>query len=225
MRKSVKYFASLILIPAVKWYLRKERKYTFDNTTVSVWPGVFHPGFFSSTTFLLDYLKEQSLSEKTLLEVGCGTALISIVAAKAGAKVTAIDLSNKAIGNAAHNALINSVNIDIVHSDLFQNIKVNLFDWIIINPPYYPQTPRNEEELAWNCGEHFEYFSKLFKSLGDFMHDHSRVIMVLTKGCDLHKIFSIANENNFRLNLIREKKVIFDERDFLYTIEKISSVA
>lgn len=222
VRKSIKHFASLVLIPAVKWYLRKERKYTFEGTTVSVWPGVFHPGFFSSTTFLLEYLKEQSIARKTLLELGCGTALISIVCAKAGAKVTAIDLSTNAIKNAKHNALQNKADVSIIHSDLFDNVQVQPFDWIVINPPYYAQKAKNEEELAWNCGEGFEYFTKLFKSIGSYLHQHSKVIMVLTKGCNQQRIFSIAGENGFQMNIIREKKVLFDERDFLYEIVKIN---
>jgi release factor glutamine methyltransferase len=220
VRRSLKYFASLFLIPAVKWYLRKERQYTFKGTTVTVWPGVFHPGFFSSTIFLLDYLQEQPLENRRLLELGCGTALISVICAKADAKVWAVDLSIKALENAKHNAAKNNVAPTFVHSDLFLNIEKQQFDWIIINPPYYALEAQNEEELAWNCGEHFEYFTKLFHSIGDYMHNTSKVIMVLTKGCDQKKIFSIAIENGFRMKMIREKKVMFDEKDFLYEIEK-----
>ena len=73
--------------------------------------------------------------------------------------------------------------------------------------------------LAWNCGRNLEYFKKLFHQLGEHIHESSRVIMVLTKGCDLQSIISIANEERFRFELLAEKKVLFDEKDYLFEIK------
>ncbi|HEY0769341.1 MAG TPA: hypothetical protein VGD31_03335, partial [Sphingobacteriaceae bacterium] len=56
MRKYLKYFSSFLLIPFTRWDLRKERIFKFSRCTVSVHPGVFHPGLFSSTKFILNYL-------------------------------------------------------------------------------------------------------------------------------------------------------------------------
>ena len=69
VRRSLKHLASLVMIPAVRWYLRKERKYTYNGITAVVLPGVFHPGLFSSTTFVLDFLKTQNLEGKTFREL------------------------------------------------------------------------------------------------------------------------------------------------------------
>jgi hypothetical protein len=43
--------------------------------------------------------------------------------------------------------------------------------------------------------------------------------MVLTKGCDLERIFEIAGSQGFHLEQIAEKKVIFDGKDFLFQIK------
>jgi release factor glutamine methyltransferase len=222
MRKTVKNLASLFLVPLTRWYLRKERKYTYPGTTVTVLPGVFHPGLFYSTKFLIEYLQDQPIESKSMLELGCGTGLISIIAAKSGAEVTAIDLSLKAIENVKLNTLTNSVKIRIIHSDLFDSIERKTFDWIVINPPYYAGTPSNEEELAWYAGENFNYFRKLFKSLGDYVHETTEIIMVLTKGSEVTKISAIGKENGFEFELVKEKKVFFDEKDFLYRIVRFN---
>lgn len=219
MRKILKHLTSLFLIPLIRWYLRKERTYTYQGTTVTVLPGVFHPGFFYSTKFLIDYLVDQPIAGKSMIELGCGTGLISIIAAKAGAEVTSTDLSRKAIENIKSNAIQQGVSINVIHSDLFDSIQRKTFDWIVINPPYYARTPANEQELAWYAGGNFDYFRRLFASLSHYMHDTTQVIMVLTKGSDVSKISHIGSENGFEFELVKEKDVFFDEKDFLYLIK------
>src|SRR3990170_1462478 len=111
MRKILKHFASFILVPVTRWYLRKKRKYIHEGIIISVHPQVFHPGLFSSTRFLLEYLKDKMLANQSLLEVGSGTGLISVMAAKAHARVTALDLSRAAVENTTVNARSNNTEI------------------------------------------------------------------------------------------------------------------
>ena len=135
------------------------------------------------------------------------------------ADVTSSDLSLKALENTKHNANLNKVFLKIIYSDLFDSIDTTQFDWIIINPPYYARKPESEQDLAWYCGENFEYFRKLFASLNDYTHSASQVIMVLTKGADVNAIQGIAKEYTYELELLKENPVFFDEKDFLFRIK------
>ncbi len=222
MRRLFKRIVSFILIPLAQWYLKKERTVEYKGTVVKVLPGVFHPGLFYSTKFMLQYIETLPLANKKVLELGCGSGLISVVAAKQKAIVTSSDLSVRAIGNTQQNALSNHVDLNVVHSDLFDAID-DTFDLILINPPYYAKVPRKESEFAWYCGENFEYFKKLFSQLTAHTHERSQVVMVLTKGCDITSIEKIAKEKGFVMSVIMEKEVLFDEKDYLFSISRVTS--
>ncbi|HEY0652060.1 MAG TPA: methyltransferase [Chryseosolibacter sp.] len=224
MRRYIKHAFSTILVPFARWYLRKDRQFKYNGIQVLVRSGVFHPGFFYSTKFLLTYLKTHKLSGKTFLEVGSGTGLISIYAAKQGAIVTASDISATAVENTSTNATLNNVEITVLHSDLFTAINVHVYDWIVINPPYYKKMPVTESDFAWYCGEHFEYFHTLFSQLPDYCNEATQCIMVLTKGCDIESIKAIAKKNAFELELLQEKHVFFDEKDYLFRVRSNSSL-
>jgi len=90
--------------------------------------------------------------------------------------------------------------------------------FIIINPPYYPKTAKNDREQAWFCGENFEYFEKLFKQLPSHI-EHTKVIMILSEDCDLKRISNIASKNRLKLEIILEKTGLL-EKNFIFKICK-----
>jgi release factor glutamine methyltransferase len=58
--------------------------------------------------------------------------------------------------------------IKIIKSDLFNQVPVEKFDFIVINPPYFNSDAKEEWQLAWYCGSDFSYFVKLFSQLVKF---------------------------------------------------------
>lgn len=215
--KLIKKFLFPILSYVYKIYSSKERNYTFNGLKLKILPGVFHPGFFFSTKFLISHLSKYNLKGKHVLELGAGSGMISIFCTKKGALVTASDISLSAIENVRLNAELNECNITVVHSDLFDSIPTQQFDFIIINPPYFPKDAENESGLAWFCGSEFQYFEKLFKQIGDFIFSSTIALIVLSEDCDIEKIKSIAGKNKIEMNLVEAKK-FFGEGNFIFQL-------
>jgi release factor glutamine methyltransferase len=217
MRELLRRLTSVFWVPATRWYLRKKRTYTGHEITVVVEAGVFHPGLFNSTNSLIDFLLEQDLSGKTFLELGCGTALIAIVAARAGALVTASDVSRKAVENARLNVAQNRATVEVIWSDLFDSLGAARFDWIIINPPYFARDPESDDDRAWYCGRQFEYFQKLFRDLRYHVHDGTNTAMILSSGTAFEEIVQLGVSAGYYLERIRTNHLLWEE-NFIFSI-------
>ncbi|MGB0651621.1 MAG: HemK2/MTQ2 family protein methyltransferase [Thermoplasmatota archaeon] len=113
------------------------------------WRGLFvakHPDVYepSDDTFLLaeavaDAVAAWPTPRPRFLEVGCGAGLVSLAAAKEGARVTATDLNPHAVELATHNGKQNGHPLDVRHGDLLEPAAdAGPFDLVAFNPPYLP---------------------------------------------------------------------------------------
>ena len=76
----------------------------------------------------------------------------------------ASDINPVALQAIENNARQNCVEIETVYSNVFDRIKPEVFDFIVINPPYYKSKPGTLQEYAWFCGEKGE-FSRIFSEV------------------------------------------------------------
>jgi len=221
MRSFIKKITHPFLKSALDWYYSKPRKYCYGTSFVTVHPDVFPPHLTISTKLLLDFIQPKEIKGKSFLELGCGSGIISVYAAKKGAMVTASDINETALEFLEKSAVANSIKITIVNSDLFEKLNGQSFDYIIINPPYYPKTPKNIKEKAWFCGKDFEYFERLFLQLPEFLSDSNQTFMILSEDCQLEKIQSIALKNNIAFELVQEKTV-YAEKNYIYQLQLLN---
>jgi release factor glutamine methyltransferase len=219
MRKIIKGIVNRTWKPFVERYLQKTRVYHFRDMAVAVPPGVFHPGFFFSTKLLISFLEKQNLKGKSFLEMGSGSGLVSIFAAKQHATVTACDISPASVLCTTENAKRNNVTITVLQSDLFSAILPQQFDFIAVNPPYFKKHPASIAENAWYCGENLEYFRRFFQQAAAFLAPSSAIIMVLSDECDLRGIQAIALENRLSFEQVLQKRTAW-ETGFIFNIRR-----
>lgn len=86
----------------------------------------------------LEWLKANQLEKGTLLDIGTGSGClpISLKRELPELQVTAVDISSEALNVARENAQILDCEIEFIESDLLTNVKDQLFDLILSNPPY-----------------------------------------------------------------------------------------
>ena len=104
-----------------------------DKIPIELDPGLaFGTGQHPTTRMCLELLGEQDLDEKRLLDVGCGSGILSLAAAKLGAIVTASDLDEWCIAATKENAEKNGV-VVVTHLAAGVNWVVEPFPFVAAN--------------------------------------------------------------------------------------------
>ncbi len=99
----------------------------------------FGTGHHATTSLMVQYILEQDLANKTILDMGCGTAILGILCSMRGAKqVTGIDIDEWAYNNAIENLALNNISnmeiklggagllVDETYDVIFANINRNI---------------------------------------------------------------------------------------------------
>ena len=95
------------------------------------------------TEELVARVAADALPGARILDVGTGSGAIAVSLAKsvAGADVVAVDISDVALEIAARNAANNGVDVTFVKADALADMShLGVFDIVVSNPPYIPQS-------------------------------------------------------------------------------------
>lgn len=124
----------------------------FHGLTLEVWPGVFHPLLFHSTACLAEALERWPCgAAEPVLDLGCGSGALGLLAARQGARVIGVDLNPCAAACAARNAARNRLasRYTAIEGDLFAPLAGQRFERVLFNPPFWRGVPRHAADLAF----------------------------------------------------------------------------
>jgi release factor glutamine methyltransferase len=190
--------------------VRRQRSSRWRGLVVTVPTGVFHPILFFSTGVLAAEIERRKPIGRSVLDVGSGSGALSLIAARAGATVTAVDINAEAVRATAANATANGLNIEVLQSDLFTAVRGRRFDLVVVNPPYFAKDPVDDTERAWFAGADLGYFEQFFTGLAEHLAASPQpgiALMVLSEGCDMNVISAAAMRHGFRLSVVSRKQV------------------
>ena len=114
----------------------------------------------------------------SVLEIGTGSGCIAVSIAKnSNAKITAIDNSIEALEIAKSNAILNSVKINFVLSNVFNFSDKKKYDLIVSNPPYVLES---EKKLMDKNVLDYEPHNALFVSNNDPLVYYKEIAKIAT---------------------------------------------
>src|ERR1700730_14045582 len=131
-----------------------------------VLPTVFHPRIFLTSEFFAGFVLTLDLTGKRVADVGTGTGILALAAARAGAsRVVALDINPAAVSTAQRNAVSNDYGdrMTALQSDLLAALPPQpAFEVIISSPPSFPGEPRDVADRAWHAGPGYRDIANLF---------------------------------------------------------------
>ena len=131
------------------------------GTPILVTPSVFNPKRMRTGEFFASQLDSGRIrSEAEVLDMGTGSGVCAVFAAKHARRVVAVDINASAVRCARINALLNRAEgtVEVRHGDLFDPVAGERFDLILFNPPFKTGEARNDRDRAWRAsglGERF----------------------------------------------------------------------
>ena len=177
-------------------------------------PTVFHPQYFFTSRFMAEFLKRQDFDGKRVLDIGCGSGILSLVAASSGARVTSIDINPSAVAATKDNAQLNNLaeEISAREGDLFDSLDLHegSFDVIISNPPYYPGDPLTMYERAFKGGSKNEFMSRLASGLARRLHPQGSFFVVLSSDVDAKRLLGPFQGSGFSVRTLEIKQLTFE---------------
>lgn len=144
-----------------------------------------------------------------VLEIGCGSGIVSIHCARNGAKVTCGDINPFAVKLTRKNAEINNTKMNIVDTDLYSNID-GKFDTIIFNLPYLPVEDEGNLAMAWSGGEDgIGPLPDLLNGAPDHLRAKGRIVIVVSSLMDQTRLTGILSE--YTVKTLAELPLFFEK--------------
>jgi release factor glutamine methyltransferase len=152
--------------------------------------GVYPPQ--NDTWLLADALAEAGVRPGgDVLDIGCGTGVLSIMAARTRPRsITAVDVSWRAVLAARLNTRLHGVRADVVRGDALDLVADRTFDLVLSNPPYVPGigTPPRGRDRAWDAGmDGRVLLDRLCGRAPDLLRPGGTLLMVHSGLCDAEK--------------------------------------
>ena len=181
---------------------------------LTVRPTVFHPRFFISSEAFAAFIDGLDLSGKSVADVGTGSGILALAAARAGAaNVIAADINPNAALCAAENARANGLGdrVCAVSCDLLAALPPRpLFDVIVSSPPKHAGEPRNIADLGWHAGSKYRYIAALFEQSRERIRPGGRMYVMVSSDSDLDLFSELIAQAGFRARQVHEHSLYIE---------------
>ena len=190
---------------------------TVEGRPYTVTPEVFNPKLYVTTTLLASCLRV-SRGDR-VLDMGTGSGLLAIEAARCAREVVAIDINPEAVRCAEENARAHGVSdrISVMQGDLFTPLAEDeVFDVILFNPPYLDGSGKSLFDYAIYDPDK-RVVGRFLKEAKSHLAPSGYIQMVYSSIADPRRVLTLAQESGFMCVVVMQKRVLF-ERFFVFEL-------
>jgi methylase of polypeptide subunit release factors len=177
-------------------------------------PTVFHPRYFMTGEYFARFIDGLDLHGQRVADVGTGSGILALAAARAGAaRVIALDINPAAARAANENARLNGLGdrVTAICSDLLSALPpAPLFDVVVSNPPYFPGEPRDLADRAWHSGPNHRDIEQLFVQTRERLAPGGRMYLLLSARADVPLIGALVEHARMTMRLVSERSIMID---------------
>lgn len=189
------------------------RRIHFDDLLLDVNDNVYEPAedsFFFATNLIIK-------PDQVVLDLGTGSGILAIIAAKKAQYVLAVDLNPYAIRCAKENAELNKIqNMAFLQGDLFTALKDGTkFDLILFNAPYLPSEEGEDSTWigrSWAGGANGRVvLDRFIPQVPSYLKPHGRVLLMQSTLTGIEKTINTFAKQKLRAVVIAEQQLPFFE--------------
>jgi release factor glutamine methyltransferase len=186
-----------------------------DGIPLLVTPGVLNPRLMRSGAFFASRLGPELIgADADVLDMGTGSGVCALAAARHARSVVAVDISAAAVRCARANVLINQLEhkIEVLHGDLFAPVHERAFDVVLFNPPFVRGEPRSDADRAWHSIDVPERFAA---GLQHHLKPHGFALVLLSTFGDAAQFVGCFRDQGLEPSIVAEGTYVSEKLTLL----------
>ncbi len=171
-------------------------------------PTVFNPRLLRTGAYFARCLDQpQLLGGAEVLDMGTGSGVCALVAARHARRVVAVDINPAAVRCAQLNALMNQLHsrVEVRHGDLFGPVPGERFDFILFNPPFVPGQARSDRDRAWRS---LDVAGRFAADLAAHLKPGGVALMLLSSFGDAQPFLEALTHHGHALSLHAQRRYV-----------------
>jgi release factor glutamine methyltransferase len=191
------------------WLNQRSRKCVntrVEGLDLQIFPSVFHPKYFGTSSILAKFVSSLPLRGKSFLEIGCGSGVVALCAARAGAEVIAVDINPEAVRCTRANAGRNKLIVDARVGDLFYPVNGAQFDVVAWNPPFLPAEAKSPSDASFYGGPNFEVIRRFIGQVQGYLKPGASTFTILSADIAIEQIERLFRDEAFDVSRVLSKR-------------------